>query len=129
MTLTCDVPRLVFVYPLTALINLFMYVIQNPQHPTVDSDIRLMYLVAGHFSYLEFATFDRSFPFVWHTPNLARLAVSRMKERSSNNAQDGPQLDGSNPGEAQMGLNPINLDTVSYIARCFVLQLAIQCQY
>ena len=69
-----------FVHPLTALINLFIYVIQYPSQPSAESDIALMYLVAGHFSYLEFVVPDLTFPFVQQLANLARATVSKARE-------------------------------------------------
>ena len=69
-----------FVHPLTALINLFIYVIQYPSQPSAESDIALMHLVAGHFSYLEFVVPDLTFPFVQQLANLARATVSKARE-------------------------------------------------
>jgi hypothetical protein len=91
--------RLVFVSPLTALINLFIYILQNPQSPSVDSDIGLMYLIAGHFSYLEYAVADRSFPFVAQIANLARLTANNARSRCLGIDQellvDAPDRDGT----------------------------------
>lgn len=74
--------RLVVVYPLTALVNLFIHILQNPQSPSIDSDIGLMYLIAGHFSYVEYAVAGRVFPSIGHMANLARLTVNNARSRS-----------------------------------------------
>ncbi|KAK6365711.1 hypothetical protein LTS17_011098 [Exophiala oligosperma] len=73
---------LVVVYPLTALVNLFIHILQNPQSPSIDSDIGLMYLIAGHFSYVEYAVAGRVFPSIGHMANLARLTVNNARSRS-----------------------------------------------
>src|SRR6201999_4598347 len=95
----------VFVYPLTALINLFIYVIQHPQHPNAQADITLMYLAAGHFSYLEFAISDMTFPFVRHLANLARSTVSKARDKSLPKSDVEPRLDA-----ASLSLNQDQLD-------------------
>lgn len=69
------------VYPLTALVNLFIYILQNPQSPSIESDIGLMYLIAGHFSYLEYAVADRVFPSIGQMANLARLTANNVRNR------------------------------------------------
>lgn len=40
-----------------------------------------MYLIAGHFSYLEYAVAERSFPFVAQIANLARLTANNARSR------------------------------------------------
>jgi hypothetical protein len=42
--------------PIVALINLFIYILQNPNHPRVQSDLTLMDVGAGYFARLKFAT-------------------------------------------------------------------------
>lgn len=64
-----------------ALVNLFIYVLQNPQSPAIESDVGLMYLVAGHFSYLEYAVADRVFPSLGQMANLARLTADNARNR------------------------------------------------
>lgn len=66
--------------PLLAVINLFIYVLHYPTLPSADSDITLMYLVAGHFSYFEYATSDVAFSFPREMAHLARSMVIRMRE-------------------------------------------------
>ena len=40
-----------------------------------------MYLISGHFSYLEYAVAERSFPFVSQIANLARLIANNARSR------------------------------------------------
>ena len=96
------------------MINLFIYVIQHPQDPAAESDIGLMYLVAGHFGYLEFAIPDMIFPFVRQIANLARSTVSKLRDRSSGKPDMGPGLD--SPG---LGGNtePMHLESLEYVSR------------
>ena len=76
-----------FIYPLTSLINLFIHVLQHPTLASVESDIDLMYVVSGHFSYLEFACFEMAFPFTRQIANLARRAVTTAKAQKRKNAE------------------------------------------
>lgn len=103
-------------YPLTALINLFIYILQRPLYPGVNSDIALMYQVAGHFSYLEFAIGDLSYPFVTQVGNLARLTVSRARERRLNRPDDEAPLDVLNIDGIGDDLDLSTLDDVSCAA-------------
>ncbi|KAF3348835.1 Inositol 2-dehydrogenase [Verticillium dahliae VDG2] len=48
--------RLAVYFPLVGLINLFLHVVQNPLSSATKSDIALMDVVVGHFSYLDFAS-------------------------------------------------------------------------
>ncbi len=63
-----------------ALINLFIHILQNPDLPTVQSDLALMDIGAGHFARLEFAT-DSEVPitFAKEIAALARAAVKYNK--------------------------------------------------
>ena len=94
--------RLVFVHPLTALINLFIYVIEYPSQPSAESDIALMYLVAGHFSYLEFVVSDLTFPFVRQLASLARATVSKAREGLPPGTGVEGQLDSLNSARNQL---------------------------
>lgn len=49
-----------------------------------------MYLIAGHFSYLEYAVSERSFPFVGQIANLARLTANNARSRCLNIDQELP---------------------------------------
>jgi hypothetical protein len=71
--------RLVLSFPLTAVFNLFVHVLQHPTLATTDSDINLMYTAAGHYSYLEFLSPDQKFPFVRELANVARKVASEAK--------------------------------------------------
>jgi len=90
--------RLVFIFPLIALINLFIYVLQYPTLPSVEEDIGLMYMVAGHFSYLEFAFTEMTFPFTRDVANLARLAVAKARDGVSSKPDGVQALMAASPG-------------------------------
>lgn len=66
-----------------ALINLFIHILQNPDLPTVQSDLALMDIGAAHFARLEFAT-DSEIPiaFAKEIAALARTAVKYNKALS-----------------------------------------------
>lgn len=86
--------RQVFVYPLTALINIFVHIIQSPGASTADSDMSLMHLVAGHFSNLEFSVPQMNFPFVRQLAGLALKTVtaSRAVDTASRMTDQLPEL-------------------------------------
>jgi hypothetical protein len=96
-------------YPLTALINLFIYVLQHPSLPSTESDISLMHQVTGHFSFLEYATTNLSFPFTREIANLARLAVMKAKNRENVNMENIASAVQTPPESAMdMGLLPLS---------------------
>ena len=43
-------------YPIVALVNILVYTLKNPAAPTAISDVALLEVIAGQFSYLEFAS-------------------------------------------------------------------------
>lgn len=63
-----------------SLTNLFIHVLQNPDLPTVSSDLALLDIGAGHFARLEFGT-DSEVPIVFakEIATMARAAVKRHK--------------------------------------------------
>jgi hypothetical protein len=69
--------RLVFIVPVTALMNLFFYIIQHPTLDTVESDLDSMYRVCGHFNYLEYMSPGIKFSFPREVTNLARLVLAK----------------------------------------------------
>lgn len=78
-----------FFGPIYALLNLFIYILQNPDHPNVNSDVALMDIGAGHFARLEFATDSQiSVPFAKEVAALARDVVSRAKVDSLKNPKE-----------------------------------------
>jgi hypothetical protein len=80
---------LVFYFPVLGLINLFVHVLKNPLLPTVQSDIALMDMAAGHFARLEFASFGQlSFSFAREISSLARLAVRKATKSTSAETAD-----------------------------------------
>lgn len=72
-----------------------------------------MYVVAGHFSYLEFAVADRSCPFVWQIANLARLAVSKARGRDLEPDDEGIRMDLSDTGEIKERSELLDFNDVS----------------
>jgi hypothetical protein len=68
-----------FFFPLTALTSLFVHILQHPEEPSVDADISLMRLAAGHFAYLEYRAPELSFPLSRDLANLAQVAVHRAR--------------------------------------------------
>lgn len=75
--LTAVCSRLVFTYPLTAFMNLFIYVLQYPTLNTVNADLDALDHVCGHFNYLEYLCPQLSFTFPREVTNLARLVVNK----------------------------------------------------
>jgi hypothetical protein len=70
-------------YPLVGLINLFLYVIKYPNASSAESDIALLEVAVGHFSYLSFILDSyASFNFIKDFVPLARSAI-----RQANNFQ------------------------------------------
>ena len=66
-----------------ALIHIFVYILEYPTLPSVDTDISLMHEAAAHFNFLEYRTGSWSLPFVRDLANLVRIAVARQRERCS----------------------------------------------
>ncbi|KAK6365277.1 hypothetical protein LTS17_011510 [Exophiala oligosperma] len=73
----CSPKWLVFTYPLTAFMNLFIYVLQYPTLNTVNADLDALDHVCGHFNYLEYLCPQLSFTFPREVTNLARLVVNK----------------------------------------------------
>lgn len=100
-------------FPLQALISLFVHLLQYPERSTADSDIDLMYTASGHLGYVEFASADLKFPFARDVTNMARMTVSKAKGQGGvvRSTMPFPQPDGrasareeGHPGEP--ALNP-----------------------
>lgn len=70
-------------YPMYAHINLFIYILKDPALETVNSDLSLLEVSAGYFSYLEFITESQvSFTLPRVTTNIASETVATLKKRS-----------------------------------------------
>ena len=66
-----------------AFVNLFVYVIENPQSPSVHSDLALLDVAAGYFGQMEFVTGSKvSFPFARDIAALARNVVDEAQNAS-----------------------------------------------
>lgn len=74
-----NLSRSVFTYPLTAFMNLFIYILQDPTMATVQSGLDALYQVCGLFSYLEYNIPEMSFTFPREATNLARSVVTKAK--------------------------------------------------
>lgn len=58
---------------------MFVHVLQHPDEESVESDIALMRVAAGHFNYLEYIIPELSFPMTRDLANLAQAAVYRAR--------------------------------------------------
>ncbi|OCT45439.1 putative fungal specific transcription protein [Cladophialophora carrionii] len=85
----CSPKWLVFTYPLTAFMNLFIYILRYPRLPTVESDLDAMYRVCGHFNYMEYTLPEIAFVFPREATNLARFAVTKASENANRNSGGG----------------------------------------
>ncbi|EXJ53348.1 uncharacterized protein A1O5_13419 [Cladophialophora psammophila CBS 110553] len=75
-----------FFGPIYALINLFIYILQTPQQPRIQSDLALMDVGAGHFARMQFATDSEiSFSFAKEMAALAHEAVEKASRRYAGN--------------------------------------------
>jgi hypothetical protein len=120
--------RLVLTFPLTALFNLFVHVLQHPTLPTIDSDINLMYTASGHFSYLEFLSYELNFPLTRELANLARKAVAegrRKREQSITNTSPSPST--VQPTEESFSTSWPLLYDVSYQLSFYPEPIEIDC--
>jgi hypothetical protein len=89
-------PSLVYVFPMTALVSLFVHVLRYPEKASAKADIQFMDMVAGHLGYLEYATTNLEFPIAKEMTNLARRTVAMGKsasveDRGSNSRVQGQQ--------------------------------------
>ncbi len=79
-------------YPMHAFINLFTYIIQFPDLPSVPSDLALLDAAAGSFSQMDFATGSKlSFPFTQDIAAFVRRFVDDRR-RSSDGVRHIPSL-------------------------------------
>ncbi|EEU33631.1 uncharacterized protein NECHADRAFT_89306 [Fusarium vanettenii 77-13-4] len=62
--------RAVLVYPMIALVHLFIFILEYPTSASVDADISLMHEAAAHFNFLEYRTGTISLPFARDLANL-----------------------------------------------------------
>ncbi|RHZ55182.1 hypothetical protein CDV55_102162 [Aspergillus turcosus] len=75
------------VFPMVGLINLFIYILKHPAHPGVASDLLLMEIAAGYFSYLEFVLEDHStFQFAKAFMLYAKAAVKQAGNSGAGNS-------------------------------------------
>lgn len=75
-----------FYYPISGLINLFVYILKDPSRPSAPADVALLDVAAGHFSHLEYLTSSEpGFPFPREIARLARTTLERANWKSSLN--------------------------------------------
>ncbi|UKZ79983.1 hypothetical protein TrVFT333_007747 [Trichoderma virens FT-333] len=76
-----------FYFPMLAIINLFIYILEYPTTKTAQSDIALLDIGVGHFGQIYHLTSGRmSFQFSRQVAVLACKAVERAASRAANNA-------------------------------------------
>jgi hypothetical protein len=74
--MTAKLARIVFYFPMLAVINLFIYILKIPTLETVGSDLALLDLAAGHFAKVHFLTSSQvSFTFAREVVSLANRTV------------------------------------------------------
>ncbi|KIW27762.1 uncharacterized protein PV07_07470 [Cladophialophora immunda] len=125
-----------FFGPIYALINLFIYILQNPQRFGIQSDLALMEVGAGYFARVKFATSSEiSISFAREMATLAREATERahgLQTASSGVASDQdfsclPQRLSDNVAVAGQYLGmedqPYNDQTVDDMSAFFDLEL------
>lgn len=100
--------RLIFFYPLMALLNIFVHVLRYPLQASSADDIALMDIVAGHFGYWEYVSSSRlSFPYVAEIAALARATVQRAKAAKTQDSGPLSHVDNAGPHAATVGFNNI----------------------
>lgn len=73
-----------------------------------------MYMMAGHFSYVEFAISERTFPFVPQLANMARLAIIRAKESILDPVDEDSQMGVSHTHDAHDNGEAFHFNEVSF---------------
>jgi hypothetical protein len=98
--------RLTFYYPLAGLVNLIIYLLKNPQSPSVAADMSLMDIVVGHFGYLEFVSSSvMMFPFPREITSYTRRLVEKANKRPSQGV-GGPSTHVPSTTGASGGIGP-----------------------
>lgn len=85
---------LAFYYPMYAHINLFVYILKNPQLSTTAADLALLDICAGHFGHIELVTESEiSFHFPRESAALCSRAIKAVKglERENRTVPATPQ--------------------------------------
>ncbi|KAJ0418340.1 fungal-specific transcription factor domain-containing protein [Aspergillus carlsbadensis] len=76
---------MVIYYPLLAIVNLFIYILKNPAADTVQSDLALLDIGAGHFGHVHLLTsFKVSFSFPRDVARVAQRAARKALTEVSN---------------------------------------------
>ncbi|KAJ5632774.1 fungal-specific transcription factor domain-containing protein [Penicillium lividum] len=79
---------IVFYSPMLAVINLFIYILKYPSLDTVEADLTLLDLTAGHFARVHFLTSSHvSFTFAREIVGLANKAVRRATTSAPHNGE------------------------------------------
>ncbi|KAE8141779.1 hypothetical protein BDV38DRAFT_268086 [Aspergillus pseudotamarii] len=100
---------IVFYFPMLAVINLFIYILQTPTLETVESDLALLDLAAGHFAKVHFLTSSQvSFTFAREIVGLANKAV-RMATKVAPRSTNRSSAYSPDPFSVNMSGEPVSL--------------------
>lgn len=70
-----------FYYPMVGFINLFIYILKFPGHPSTQSDVALLDVITGHFGHMGFVTSSElRFGFAREAAALAHATVRRARQ-------------------------------------------------
>lgn len=138
--MTAKLARIVFYFPMLAVINLFIYILKIPTLETVGSDLALLDLAAGHFAKVHFLTSSQvSFTFAREIVSLAnrtvRIATTAALRGTTNRSSTySPDLLPVNiSGESvslYLGTLPIILIPVLIPILCFLgLGIYLKCRF
>lgn len=82
-----------FYWPMSALANLFVSVLNSPTSPSAQSDVALLDIAAGHFSHMEYLTsLELGAPISRKVAQLAREAVNKSKRQTVSRTTSAPTL-------------------------------------
>lgn len=122
---------LAYYTPIYALMNLFIHILQDPNQPSVESDLLLMEIGVGHFMRLELLTGFQTFtPFVKDISQMSRNAVEQARRAEKENIvhnetnfnavdlADAPVLDTTGATAAPGALGGDNFDEVNINYSC-----------
>ncbi|KAK5044674.1 hypothetical protein LTR84_010566 [Exophiala bonariae] len=83
-----------FYFPMSAFTSLFVFVVNSPNSPTVQADLSLLDIAAGHFSHMEYLTsLELGASFSREAARLAREVVGKARSKPAT------RMGSSNPQE------------------------------
>lgn len=105
---------LTFYYPIYAVINLFISVVNNPSLPSATSDLGLLDVCAGHFGFMEFLTSSRvSISLPRDAANVASKIVRAAKMAEAGRAQVSVEAVQDHSG-SPYSLGPLDIDGTAF---------------